>query len=99
MKTRRIVFRDLARAEIEDAAEWFERQSASLGAEFLDAISVSIEAIRDNPLQFQRVFKDRRRAVVRRFRFNLIYLVTDDEVIIVACVYGRRDPQRWMDRF
>jgi plasmid stabilization system protein ParE len=96
--SRRIVFRDSARIEIDEAAEWFERQNVGLGGEFFDAVSASIEAIRDNPLQYQRVFKDRRRAVVPRFRFNLIYLVTDDEIIIVACLHGRRDPQRWTRR-
>jgi toxin ParE1/3/4 len=95
---RRIVFRDSARIEIDEAAEWFDRQNAGLGGEFFDAISASIEAIRDNPLQYQRVFRDRRRAVVARFHFNLIYLVTDEEIIIVACLHGRRDPQRWMRR-
>ena len=95
---RRIVIRSAARAEIDDAAEWFEGQSTGLGGDFFDAVVASIEAIRDNPFQYQRVFEDRRRAVVARFRFNLIYFVTSDEIVIVACMHGGRDPQRWMRR-
>jgi toxin ParE1/3/4 len=95
---RRIVVRAAASAEIDEAAEWFEGQSGGLGGEFFDAVSASLEAIRENPFQYQRVFEDRRRAVVARFKFNVIYLVTDDEIIIVACVHGRRDPRRWKRR-
>ena len=72
--------------------------SAGFGREFTDAVSSSIELIKKNPLQDQRVFKDRRRAVVARFRFNLIYFVTEDEIVIVACLHGHRDPRRWMGR-
>jgi hypothetical protein len=55
--SRRIVFRDSARIEIDEAAEWFEGQNVGVGGEFFDAVSASIEAIRDNPLQYQRVLK------------------------------------------
>ena len=96
--TRRVVFRQLAIGEINDAAAWYESQRAGLGLEFANAISSSIDLIKGNPLQYQQVFKDRRRAVVARFRFNLIYYVTEDEVVIVACLHGHRDPRRWMDR-
>src|SRR5690348_2405211 len=96
--TRRVVFRQSAVDEIGEAAAWYESQRAGLGLEFVDAVSSSIDLITANPLRYQRVFKDRRRAVVARFRFNLIYCVTEDEVVIVACLHGHRDPRRWMDR-
>ena len=98
MNERRIVFRQLAIAEINEAAAWYEDQREGLGLEFINAVSSSIETVKNNPLQYQRVFKDRRRAVVARFRFNLIYLVTADEVVVVACIHGHRDPRRWMRR-
>jgi hypothetical protein len=63
----RVVFRDRARAEIDEAAEWFEVQRAGLGGQLFDAVSASVESIRTNPFQYQRVFKNRRRAIVARF--------------------------------
>jgi plasmid stabilization system protein ParE len=96
--TRRVVFRQPAIAEINAAAAWYEDQRKGLGLEFTNAVSISVELIKKNPLQYQRVFKDRRRAVVARFRFNLIYFVAADEVVVVACLHGHRDPRRWMDR-
>ena len=96
--TRRVVFRQRAIAEIDEAAAWYEDQRAGLGLEFTNAVSSSIEQIKKNPLQYQRVFKDGRRAVVARFHFNLIYLVTEDQIVVVACLHGHREPRRWMDR-
>jgi len=96
--TRRVVFRQLAIAEINEAAAWYEDQRKGLGREFTDAVAFSIELIKKNPLQYQRVFRDRHRAVVARFHFNLIYFVTEGEVVVVACLHGRRDPRRWMRR-
>ena len=96
--TRRVVFRPRAVAEIDEAAAWYEDQRKGLGLEFINAVSSSIELVKKNPLQYQRVFKDRRRAVVARFRFNLIYVVAEDAIVIVACLHGHRDPRRWMSR-
>jgi plasmid stabilization system protein ParE len=94
----RLVLRPGALAEIDEAAAWYEDQREGLGREFVGAVSSSIEAIKRTPLQYQKVFKDRRRAIVARFRFNLIYVVRDNEIVILACLHGRRDPQRWRAR-
>jgi hypothetical protein len=43
---RRIVFRQLAIAEINEAAAWYEDQREGLGLEFINAVSSSIERSR-----------------------------------------------------
>jgi len=96
--SRKVVFRKVAQTEVDEAIEWFEAQQIGLGERFLEAVLASIEAIEQNPLQYQRVYSDRRRAVVARFHFNLMYFVSEDEVVIVACLHGRRDPRRWKGR-
>ncbi len=95
---RRVIFRQHANVELNEAAAWYEDQRRGFGREFADAVSSSIEQIKQNPLQYQKVFKDRRRAVVARFHFNLIYLVREDEIVVVACLHGARDPRRWKAR-
>ena len=94
----RVVFRERALAEIEEAVEWYEAQRPGLGEQFSIAVSASIDLIQANPFQYQRVFKNRRRAVVARFPFNLIYFVKENEIVIVACLHGRRAPARWINR-
>jgi toxin ParE1/3/4 len=95
---RRLVFRLQARSEIAEAADWYEQQSIGLGADFLRAVNVTISSIHHNPEQYQRIRGRMRRAGLRRFPYGVVYVLSEDEVIIVGCVHGRRDPKRWQER-
>jgi plasmid stabilization system protein ParE len=35
---------------------------------------------------------------LRRFPYSLFYRIIDDQVIVVACMHGRRHPRRWRSR-
>lgn len=93
-----IIFRPEAEAELGEAAEWYEARGIGLGAEFLRAIDMAIASIGRNPFGYQTVFGDVRRALLRRFPYSVIYSVIDNEIVIVACIHGRRDPKRWQER-
>jgi plasmid stabilization system protein ParE len=95
---RRLVFRLEARAEIAKAAIWYEDQGIGLGAEFLRAADVAISSIQRNPQQYQRVRGRTRKTVLRRFPYNIVYVLTEDEIVVVGCVHGQRNPKRWQDR-
>jgi len=95
---RKLVVRLQARSEIAEAADWYEQQSVGLGADFLRAIEVTMSSIHHNPEQYQRIRGRTRRAVLRRFPYGVVYIVSDDEVVVLGCVHGRRDPKRWQER-
>src|ERR1700754_3738349 len=96
--SRRLIVEPEAEAEIDEAARWYDLQSPSLGADFLRSVDAAFAAIARNPLQYQSVHRDVRRAGVRRFPYGLMYIVSDQDIIILACFHGRRDPGRWQDR-
>ena len=96
--TRRIVLRPAARTDIDAAAAWLEERSPRAAARFWRAVDQTLQRIRENPLQYQRVIGSARRAPLRRFRYALFYFVTEDEVVVVACMHGSRDPERWQER-
>jgi plasmid stabilization system protein ParE len=96
---RSLVFRVLARSEIVEAARWYEGQASGLGADFLRAVEIAIAAIQRNPYQYQQVHGATRRARLRRFPHGIVYYISGaDEIVIVGCVHGRRDPEHWQDR-
>jgi len=95
---RRLVFRPQARSDITEAIAWYETQGQGLGADFVRAVEVASASIQANPFQHQRVRGDRRRTTLRRFPYSLVYVVTDDEIIVLACIHGRREPKRWHER-
>jgi plasmid stabilization system protein ParE len=96
--TRRLVFRPEADFEINEAAEWYEARGQGLAVEFLRILDACIESIRRDPLRYPVVHGEVRRAVLRRFPYIVIYAVREDEIVVIACFHGRRDPKRWQDR-
>ncbi len=96
--TRRVLFRPEAEAEIAGAAEWYESRGRGLGAEFLRSLDAVIAHVQRYPTHYPLVFSNVRRAVLRRFPYNLIYEERGDEILIAACIHGRRNPLRWQKR-
>jgi len=95
---RTLVVRPQARLELAGAYDWYEEQSTGLGDELLRAVDASIQKIMRNPGQYQKMYRDARRARVGKFPYGLVYTVTDEEIVVVSCVHGRRDPKRWQSR-
>jgi len=96
--SRRLVVEPQAEAEIAEAAAWYEAQEAGLGADFVDEVEHALTRIERNPYQYQIVYREARRAMLRRFRYGIIYRVSDHEVIVLACFHSHRDPKRWQIR-
>ena len=96
--TRKLIVRPQARSDIAEAMVWYETQGQGLGADFVRAVEVALAAVQHNPFQFQKVHGAWRRVALRRFPYGLIYVPSDDEIIVLACAHGRRNPKRWHER-
>jgi plasmid stabilization system protein ParE len=96
--SRRILFRPEAEVELMEAASWYEERGKGLGADFLRSLDAAVAAIERNPHAYPIVFGKVRRSVLRRFPYIIIYRVENDEILILACIHGRRDPKRWQER-
>jgi len=92
------IFRPAAAADVEEAYRWYESQQAGLGEEFLEATGLVIESVMANPELFPIIHRQTRRVLLRRFPYGLYYRIVDDQIVIVACMHGRRDPRRWQSR-
>ena len=62
-----VIFTPAARAELIEAQDWYERKASGVGRRFRQAIDTLIGRMGDNPRQFPVVFKNVRRALLRRF--------------------------------
>jgi len=96
--SQRLVFRPAALKEIHKAAEWYEKRGPGLTAEFLRAVDAAVASVRRNPDQYPVVHKEMRRALLRRFPYSLIYTVSEEELIVLACAHWRQRPSRWQNR-
>jgi len=96
---RTVVFTPAARDEVMDAQDWYEKEAPGLGRHFSTAVAVAVERIACNPLQFPIVYKQIRRALLRRFPYALFFIQEqDDSLTVLACFHGSRAPARWQRR-
>jgi plasmid stabilization system protein ParE len=86
--------RRAAELDIAEAQVWYETQQSGLGAEFRSEVSRVIDQLAATPLIYQVVHRDIRRAIVRRFPYLVWYRIAAETVIVLACTYAGRDPER-----
>ena len=86
--------RRAAELDIAEAQVWYETQQTGLGAELSSEITGVIDRLAETPLIYQIVHRDIRRAIVHRFPYLIWYRVAAETVILLACTYTGRDPER-----
>ena len=88
-----IIFRPIARLEIDEAMEWYKKQKVGLEAEFKDAAVQLLERIAAAPLRFGPVRGEIRRALLRRFPYAIHFGPEPNAVIVLAVFHTKRDPR------
>jgi toxin ParE1/3/4 len=93
-----VVWLPEADADLKEARVWYDNVRPGLGERFAYAVEDTVETISEGPLQFPVVHRKLRRAGVRRFPYGILFEVQESRVVVIACLHGRRDPQRWKAR-
>ena len=90
----RIVLTPLAQADIEQAQAWYEAKRKGLGDRFVERADDAIQKIAQNPTLFAPVVEDVRRVLVEDFPYGVYYRVETDGSVVIACLHGKRSPDR-----
>lgn len=94
----RLLIRRQAKSDLQRAVQWYERQSLGLGKEFIAEIETALQRVRENPLQYQTIYRDIRRTIPHKFPYGIFYRLDQDDVIVLAVIHLHRDPGSWQDR-
>jgi plasmid stabilization system protein ParE len=89
-----IVFRRIAKLEMDESIAWYENQRENLGVEFALEIDRTLQRISLNPAQFPPLRGEVRRALLRRFPYGIHYLNETNRVVVLAVFHVKRNPQR-----
>jgi plasmid stabilization system protein ParE len=95
---RRLRLRKTARAEIEDAFEWYRGQSPTAALRFLVALDEALALIRERPETFPVVTGSLRRTLLRRFPYAVYFKAYERTISVVGVVHGHRHPRTWLRR-
>jgi plasmid stabilization system protein ParE len=87
-----------AKAEFDAAADQYEAQQAGLGVDFVARVREVLQRIATNPHQHAVVYRDVRKAVVKRFPYIVLYREESGEVIVISVFHTSRDPAIWQSR-
>ncbi|MBA2316360.1 MAG: type II toxin-antitoxin system RelE/ParE family toxin [Euzebyales bacterium] len=101
--TRPVGIEPEARAELEDAAQWYDKQHRGLGLAFLAAVDRAIAHLATwpdagTPIGDIAVDLPVRQVRVDRFPYRIAYLVIDDAIQVLAFMHDRRRPGYWHPR-
>ena len=80
------------------ACRWYEKLSEGLGREFLRSVEASLGSIKRNPRIYQKVHQNIQRVLIRRFPYGIFYVVDRENIVVLAVLHARRDPQQWQKR-
>jgi toxin ParE1/3/4 len=70
---------------------YYEKERASLAAEFLEELSAAVNRVRENP----QAYADEdggRRAPLHRFPYSVVYIDFEDHIWIAAVAHHHRKP-------
>ena len=87
-----------AEIEIEEASLFYESRMVGLGKSFLVEVERTISLVREFPDAGTVVGPARRRVLLDRFPYSVVYRRHPDSVVIVAVAHQRRRPSYWRGR-
>ena len=80
-----------ARADILDAARWYNEREVGLGASFISQVEAVFLRIERGSLRFRIAYRGLRVALSHRFPYAVYFAPEGDDVIVFAVLHHRRD--------
>ncbi len=90
-------------ADIERATTYFAAHAPAVEGAFANLLRKTLSQIASSPRRFSRLEtnatdREIRRAVLRRFKYLVIYEVIGDVPLVLAVMHASRQPDVWRDR-
>ena len=93
-----LIYDPAARAELIEAAAYYEECRPGLGEAFLVAVEDAIDRLSRAPLRWRKIGGRFRRCLVRQFPYGIIYAVEDPDIFVAAIMHLSRKPGYWRER-
>jgi plasmid stabilization system protein ParE len=91
----KVTFHPGASEDYAAAYSWYHDRGTTLAANFETEIDRGVRLISQNPLRWPKFDNQRRRFIVRKFPYSIIYELHGEEVVVLAVAHGKRRPNYW----
>ena len=79
-----------AENDLKEIFSWYEDNRIGLGYDFLLQVDAGINFVKRNPEIHPIEYKGTRKHLIKRFPYKIIYLVKEEEIIVLAVLHGKR---------
>lgn len=93
-----VIIRSEAEADLTEGFNWYEERRDGLGFEFLREVKMIQDQLRQNPLRHAVIYRNVRRALVRRFPYKVFYLFEHNKVEVIGVIHASRHRRSWQQR-
>ena len=93
-----VVFTDEAKDDVRESYGWYESREPGLGEEYLRCVEACVQTIQRHPELYPVAVDEFRRALVRRFPFEIFYEVSGNSLVIYSVFHCSQNPQKWRHR-
>ena len=88
----------IASEELSEALSWYRERSQRIAEELWLRVRDARRSILLYPLASPLIERRVRRFILSGFPYDLVYVVFDDEIVIVAFAHHSRQPRFWKSR-
>lgn len=93
-----LIIRPEAEAEMREAFDWYEERVPGLGSDFLLNLDAAFRSILRAPQHYPVVHRNIRRALIRRFPYQIFFVEAPHRIVVLAVFHAKRSPKRWKGR-
>ncbi len=87
-----------AEEELWETVDYYDARKDRLGKEFARELQRVMQLIRSQPHLFPKVSGEKRKAVLKRFPYLIIFEIVENTVFVLAIFHEKRNPKVWADR-
>ncbi len=98
MAAAKVVFHPGASEDYAAAFAWYHARGPKIASDFESEIDRGIRLISRHPLRWPKFDEQRRRLIVRKFPYSIIYELHGDDAVVLAIAHGKRRPYYWRER-
>jgi plasmid stabilization system protein ParE len=93
-----IRFHESAEEEADAALAWYEARSPKAADRFFEELTRLFDQIASSPQIFAFIASGRRRAVLHRYPFSVIFAEGPGQIYVLAIAHAKRRPGYWRNR-
>lgn len=93
-----VIVRPEAEQDLKEAFSWYEDKRIGLGFEFLLQVDAGINFIKRSPELHPIEYQGTKKHLIKRFPYKIIYLVKEENIIVLAVLHGKRSPDLLRNR-